>query len=79
MMRELTLQEEAQLVSKSKLESLESGTRIAVKWSDGVGPYAYTLKFSPTGLPFAVDQWGSDHLLSFIGFDEQHERVILAS
>ena len=78
-MRELTPQEEANLVSKSTLTTLEPGTRIAVKWPDGVGPYAYTLKFSDTGLPFAVDQWGSDHLLSFIGFEEHHERVILAS
>ena len=77
-MRSLTPQEEAKLLSKEQLQHVQMDTAIAIKWPNGEGPYIYKLRFK-SGLPFAIDRWGGTHLISYVGFDEEHERIMLAS
>jgi len=76
-MRNLTPQEEAKLLSKEQLQQAKINATIRIKWPNGEGPYTYKLRFQ-SGLPFAVDRWGGAHLISYVGFDEEHERVMLA-
>jgi hypothetical protein len=75
-MSDLTIQQQAKLVSKDQLSTLRPGTRISVKWPNGEGPYQYTLAFDGN-LPFAVDNWGDKSLISFVGFGAENDRVIL--
>lgn len=77
-MRRLTPQEEAKLLSKEELQHMKMDASVAIKWPNGEGPYTYKLRFK-SGLPFAVDRWGGAHLISYVGFDEEHVRIMLAS
>lgn len=55
MIRQLTPEEDARLLSQEQVDALAEGTRVMIKWSGGNGPHEYRVK-NFHGLAHTLDE-----------------------
>lgn len=79
MIKDLTEEEHAKLLTQEEVDRLPFGTKVWVKWSRGNGPYLYKVvkfKFSDRSYAYYGDlksvlKLTECHLIDFVGTDKR--------